>query len=68
MISERINGINTVLARQNKTGKWQAEQLQKNEAIISRWCYNVSQPSSEMSIGIARIQDIGERDLIATTK
>ena len=38
MKTDRINRIKVVLAEQNKTGKWLAEQLQKNEATVSRWC------------------------------
>ena len=30
----RINRLKIVLAEQNKTGKWLAEQLQKNEATV----------------------------------
>lgn len=36
MKTDRINRIKVVLAEQNKTGKWLAEQPQKNEATISR--------------------------------
>lgn len=68
MESERINRIKVVLVEQNKTGKWLAKKLQKNEATISRWCSNTSQPSLEMLVGIARILDIDVRDLIVTTK
>ncbi|WP_302613831.1 helix-turn-helix transcriptional regulator [uncultured Bacteroides sp.] len=68
MESERINRIKVVLVEQNKTGKWLAKKLQKNEATISRWCSNTSQPSLEMLVEIARILDIDVRDLIVTTK
>lgn len=34
METERINRIKVVLVEQNRTGKWLAEQLQKNEATI----------------------------------
>ena len=53
-----------VLAEQNKTGKWLAEQLQKNEATISRWCSNTSQPSLEMLVKIADVLKIDVRKLI----
>lgn len=48
----RINRLKIVLAEQNTTGKWLAEQLGKNEATISRWCSNTSQPSLEMLMKI----------------
>lgn len=68
METERINRIKVVLVEQNKTGKWLAEQLQKNEATVSRWCSNTSQPSLEMLVEIARVLDVDARDLIITTK
>lgn len=55
METERINRIKVVLVEQNRTGKWLAEQLQKNEATISRWCSNTSQPSLEMLVKIATV-------------
>ena len=64
METERINRIKVVLVEQNKTGKWLAEQLQKNEATISRWCSNTSQPSLEMLVKIADVLKIDVRKLI----
>lgn len=64
----RINRLKIVLAERNKTGKWLAEQLGKNEATISRWRSNTSQPSLEMLIEIARVLNIDARELIVTTK
>lgn len=60
----RINRIKVVLVEQNKTGKWLAEQLQRNEATISRWCSNASQPSLEMLFKIADILKVDVRQLI----
>ena len=59
-----INRLKIVLAEQNKTGKWLAEQLGKNEATISRWCSNSSQPSLEMLLKIADALQIDVRRLI----
>lgn len=47
---DRINRLKVVLVEQNRTGKWLAEQLGKNEATVSRWCSNSSQPSLEMLV------------------
>ena len=65
---ERINRIKVVLVEQNKTGKWLAEQLQKNEATISRWCSNTAQPSLEMLVQIAKVLNVDTKDLINTRK
>lgn len=62
--SDRINRIKVVLVEQNRTGKWLAEQLGKNEATVSRWCSNSSQPSLEMLVKIASILDVNPRELI----
>lgn len=60
----RINRLKAVLAEQNRTGKWLAGQLGKNEATISRWCSNTSQPSLEMLIKIANILNVDAKNLI----
>lgn len=60
----RINRLKIVLTEQNTTGKWLAEQLGKNEATISRWCSNTSQPSLEMLMKIASILNVDARRLI----
>ena len=68
MEPERINRIKVVLVEQNRTGKWLAEQLQKNEATISRWCSNTSQPSLEMLVKIATFLNVEPKDLRNTLK
>ena len=65
---ERINRIKVVLVEQNRTGKWLAEQLQKNEATISRWCSNTSQPSLEMLVKIATVLNVEPKNLINNLK
>lgn len=49
----------------DRTGKWLAEQLGKNEATVSRWCSNSAQPSLEMLIKIAQILNVDPRELIS---
>ena len=68
MEATRINRLKIELAEQNKTGKWLAEQLQKNEATISRWCSNTSQPSLEMLVKIATVLNVEPKDLINNLK
>lgn len=63
---DRINRLKVVLVEQNRTGKWLAEQLGKNEATVSRWCSNSSQPSLEMLVKIASILNIDPRELITS--
>ena len=56
------------MIEQGKTGKWLAGQLGKNEATVSRWCSNTSQPSLEMLMKIAELLDVDSRDLIISRK
>ncbi|GFH87280.1 helix-turn-helix transcriptional regulator [Bacteroides acidifaciens] len=62
--NDRINRLKVVLAEKNKKGKWLAEQLGKNEATVSRWCSNTTQPSLEMLVKIAKILNVEAKDLI----
>jgi len=55
MTKKPINRLKAVLAEQNKTNKWLAETLHKNEATISRWCTNEIQPSMDKLVIIANI-------------
>lgn len=64
MGTEKINRLKIVLVEQGKTGKWLAEQLGKNEATVSRWCSNATQPSLEMLMKIATILNVDARRLI----
>ena len=63
-----INRIKIVLVEQNRTGKWLAEQLNKNEATVSRWCTNESQPSLDTLIKISGVLNVDVRDLLMPTK
>lgn len=62
--NDRINRLKVVLVEKNKKGKWLAEQLGKNEATVSRWCSNTTQPSLEMLVKIAKILNVEAKDLI----
>lgn len=64
----RINRIKVVLVEQNKTGKWLAEQLHRNEATVSRWCSNTYQPPLDVLVKIAELLKVDVRQLINETK
>lgn len=55
--NKMINRLKVVLAEKNRTGKWLAQQLGKNEATVSRWCSNTAQPSLEMVIKIVCLEN-----------
>lgn len=63
-----INRIKVLLVEKHKTNKWLAEQLSKDQATISKWCTNSSQPSLETMIEIAKVLDVDVRDLIVPTQ
>ncbi len=68
MGKKTINRLKAVLAEQNKTNKWLAEVLDKNETTISRWCTNEVQPSIVNLVLIASLLKVDVRELINPTK
>ena len=65
---EQINRLKVVLVEQKRTGKWLAETLGKNEATVSRWCTNESQPSLETLLEIAKALNVDIKDLLISSK
>lgn len=63
-MSKEINRLKVVLAEQKKTNRWLAEQLKKDEATVSKWCTNRSQPTLETLIAITKLLNVGIQDLI----
>lgn len=64
MASQYINRIRVVLAEQNKTNRWLAEQMGKSEITISRWVQNKTQPSLEQLVVVANVLSVSPKDLI----
>ncbi len=62
--SGTLNRIRVVLAEQEKTNRWLAEQLGKTEHTISRWCHNKSQPSVAQLNEIANVLNVDVRTLM----
>lgn len=59
-----LNRLKVVLVERKRTGKWLAEKLGRNEATVSRWCTNESQPSLETLFTIAKALNVDVRELI----
>lgn len=59
-----INRLKVVLAEKKRTNKWLAEQLGKDQAMISKWCTNTTQPSLEMLMKIAKVLEVEVNDLL----
>ena len=56
-----INRIKVVLAEQGKTNRWLAGSIGKNEATVSRWCSNKTQPSVDVFRQIAEVLGLNLR-------
>jgi putative transcriptional regulator len=67
MNKKAINRLKVVLAERSKTNKWLAEQLNKNETTVSRWCTNEVQPSLDTLIEIGKLLSIDIKDLLNST-
>ena len=63
-----MNRIKVVLAETKRTNRWLAEQLGKDEATVSKWCTNTSQPSIETLTKIASVLDVDIKQLLNSTK
>lgn len=68
MQMKRINRLKIVLAEQDKTGKWLAHALGKNESTVSRWCTNEVQPSVETLLTIAETLKVDIKELLCSTQ
>ncbi|HTO15243.1 MAG TPA: helix-turn-helix transcriptional regulator [Edaphocola sp.] len=64
MNKKQLNRIKVVLVENNKSNKWLAQKLGKNEATISRWCTNDVQPSLETLTAIAEALNVKVIELI----
>lgn len=65
---KEINRLKIVLVEQKRTGKWLAEALGKNDATISRWCTNETQPSLDTLLEIANVLNVDIRELLVSSK
>lgn len=68
LMKQLPNRLKAVLADNNKTSKWLADQLGKSDMTVSRWCTNRSQPSAHQLIEIANLLDVDVSELLNKTK
>lgn len=64
-MTKDMNRIKVVLAETKHTNRWLAEQLGKDQATVSKWCTNTSQPSLETLFQIAEVLRVKVQDLIS---
>lgn len=60
-----MNRLKVVLAETKRTNRWLAEQLGKDQATVSKWCTNTSQPSLETLFQIAACLGVTVQELIS---
>lgn len=63
-----FNRLKAVLAEQNKTNNWLADELKMNRTTISKWCRNEMQPRVDTLFQIAAVLNIDVRELLVSTK
>ena len=64
MDSKHLNRIKVVLAEKDKSDKWLAEQLGKDQASMSKWVTNTTQPNLEMLLLIAKVLEVNVNELV----
>lgn len=68
MAKKAKNRIKVVLVENDKSSKWLAKKLGKNESTVSRWCTNNIQPSVDTLSIIAKLLNVDIKDLLLSTK
>ena len=63
----KLNRIKAVLAEQEKTSKWLAEQVGKSACTVSKWCSNTVQPDLNTLDKIAKLFEVDAKDLLHPT-
>ena len=64
----RYNRIRIVLAEEDRSSSWLAEQLGIHRGTVSKWCSNTSQPNVATLYKIAEVLDVEVRLLLRASK
>ena len=64
----KLNRIKAILAEQDKTSKWLAEQLGKSACTVSKWCGNSVQPDLNTLDKIAKLLSVDVKELLNPTQ
>lgn len=60
----KLNRIKVVLAERDLTNKWLADKLRKDQATVSKWITNTSQPSLQVLLDIAAALGVSVQELV----
>lgn len=63
-----LNRLKVVLVEQGKTGKWLAEQLEKSNCTVSKWCSNTVQPDIKTLNEIANTLNVDVKELLVSNR
>ena len=61
---KNLNRIKVILAEKNLQNKWLAEKIGRDQATVSKWATNSTQPSLDMLIKIAKVLEVDIKELI----
>lgn len=64
----KLNRIKAVLAEQEKTSKWLAEQVGKSACTVSKWCSNTVQPDLQTLSRISNLLEVNIKELLVDNK
>ena len=64
----KLNRLKVVLAEQEKTSKWLAEQVGKSACTVSKWCNNSVQPDLQTLDRIAKLLKVDVKTLLNSTE
>ena len=67
-IMAKLNRLKAVLAEQDKTSKWLAEQVGKSACTVSKWCNNSVQPNLNTLDKIAKLLEVDVKELLNSTE
>ena len=59
-----LNRIRVVLAEPDLNNKWFADKLGKDQATVSKWITNITQPNLETMMQIAKLLEAQVDDLL----
>ena len=60
----KLNRIKVVLAERDLNNKWLADKLGKDQATISKWITNTTQPSLQVLLDIAAALEVPVQELV----
>ena len=60
----KLNRIRIVLAERDLNNKWVADKLGKDQATVSKWVTNTTQPSLQVLLDIAAALEVPVQELV----